>query len=36
VNAWFAAYQDLGLVGVSICAALLLFVLVNAYFQPRS
>ena len=33
---WLAAYQDLGLVGVSIVAAMLLFVLVNAYFQPRS
>jgi O-antigen ligase len=33
---WLAAYQDLGLVGVTLCAALLLFVLVNAYFQPRS
>lgn len=31
---WLAAYQDLGLVGVSIVAALLLFVLVSAYFQP--
>ena len=28
--------MTLGLVGVGICAALLLFVLVNAYFQPRS
>ena len=33
---WLAAYQDLGLVGVGLCAAFLLFVLVNAYFQPRS
>ena len=33
---WLTAYQDLGLVGVSIVAAMLLFVLVNAYFQPRS
>jgi hypothetical protein len=33
---WLAAYQDLGLVGAAICAALLLFVLVAAYFQPRS
>ena len=31
---WLAAYFDLGLVGVTICAALLLFVLVHAYFQP--
>jgi hypothetical protein len=33
---WLTAYQDLGLVGVSIVAAMLLFLLVNAYFQPRS
>jgi hypothetical protein len=33
---WFAAYYDLGLAGVAICIALLLFVLVSAYFQPRS
>jgi len=33
---WLAAYQDLGLVGVTIVAALLLFVLVSAYFQPPS
>lgn len=33
---WLAAYQDLGLVGVSIVASLLLFVLVSAYFQPPS
>ena len=33
---WLAAYFDLGLVGVTICAALLLYVLVSAYFQPRT
>jgi len=33
---WLAAYYDLGLVGVAIIAAFLLFVLVSAYFQPRS
>jgi hypothetical protein len=33
---WLTAYQDLGLIGVSIVAAMLLFLLVNAYFQPRS
>jgi hypothetical protein len=32
---WLAAYWDLGLIGVGLCAALLLFVLVNAYFQPN-
>jgi hypothetical protein len=31
---WLAAYWDLGLIGVGVCAALLLFVLVTAYFQP--
>jgi len=33
---WFAAYWDLGLVGVGLCLAMLLFVLVSSYFQPRS
>jgi hypothetical protein len=33
---WLAAYYDLGLVGVAIVAGFLLFVLVSAYFQPRS
>jgi O-antigen ligase/polysaccharide polymerase Wzy-like membrane protein len=32
---WLAAYYDLGLFGVAICATLILFVLVAAYFQPR-
>jgi hypothetical protein len=32
---WLAAYYDLGLTGVLICAVLLLFLLVTAYFQPR-
>jgi hypothetical protein len=32
---WLAAYFDLGVIGVIICASLLLFVLVNAYFQIR-
>jgi hypothetical protein len=32
---WLAAYLDLGLFGVVICAAILLFLLVSAYFQPR-
>jgi len=31
---WLAAYFDLGIVGVVVCAALLLFVLVSGYFQP--
>ena len=32
---WLAAYYDLGLTGAIIVGAMLLFVLVNAYFQPR-
>jgi PST family polysaccharide transporter len=32
---WLASYQEQGLIGVIICAALLLFLLVTAYFQPR-
>jgi hypothetical protein len=34
-SAWLAAYQDQGLIGVAVCAAILLFLLVLAYFQPR-
>jgi hypothetical protein len=33
---WLAAYWELGLAGAAICAAMLLSVLVAAYFQPRS
>lgn len=33
---WITAYYDLGLIGVSLCVAMLLFVLVSAYFQQRS
>jgi hypothetical protein len=32
---WLAAYYDLGLTGAIIVGAMLLFVLVCAYFQPR-
>jgi hypothetical protein len=32
---WLAAYQSQGLFGVVLCAVLLLFLLVAAYFQPR-
>jgi hypothetical protein len=32
---WLASYNDQGLFGVAICAAILLFLLVKAYFQPR-
>jgi hypothetical protein len=33
---WLAAYWDLGLIGVGLCAAMLLFVAMNAYVQPLS
>lgn len=33
---WIAAYHDLGLAGVAICMSMLFFVLISAYFQPRS
>ncbi len=33
---WIASYQDQGLFGVALCAAMLLFVLVAAFLQPRS
>jgi hypothetical protein len=32
---WLASYYDQGLVGVVICATILVFLLVTAYFQPR-
>ena len=32
---WLASYQEQGLIGVAICATILLFLLVTAYFQPR-
>jgi O-Antigen ligase len=32
---WFASYNMLGLFGVVVCATMLLFLLVSAYFQPR-
>ena len=31
---WLATYLDLGLLGVAICAVLVLFVFVSSYFQP--
>ncbi len=33
---WLSSYDELGLFGVCVCAMVLVFVLVNAYFQPRS
>jgi hypothetical protein len=32
---WLASYEEQGLFGVVICATILLFLLVTAYFQPR-
>ena len=32
---WLASYQTQGIFGVVVCAAILLFLLVAAYFQPR-
>ena len=32
---WLASYQEQGLFGVVVCAAILVFLLVTAYFQPR-
>jgi hypothetical protein len=32
---WLASYQQQGLFGVTVCAAMLVFLLVAAYFQPR-
>jgi hypothetical protein len=33
---WLSSYEEQGLFGVIVCAAMLLFLLVAAYFQPRS
>jgi hypothetical protein len=33
---WLSSYDELGLFGVSVCVIVLVFLLVNAYFQPRS
>ena len=32
---WLASYQEQGLFGVVVCATMLVFLLVTAYFQPR-
>jgi hypothetical protein len=32
---WFTSYQDQGLFGVTVCAIILIFLFVMAYFQPR-
>jgi hypothetical protein len=31
---WLSSYQEQGLFGVTVCAVILLFLLVNAYFRP--
>jgi hypothetical protein len=33
---WLSSYDELGLFGVSVCVIVLIFLFVNAYFQPRS
>jgi len=33
---WLSSYQEQGLVGVTLCATMLLFLLLNACFRPRS
>jgi hypothetical protein len=32
---WLSSYQEQGLFGVAVCAAMLLFLIAAAYFQPR-
>ena len=32
---WLSSYQEQGLFGVVVCATILLYLLVAAYFQPR-
>jgi O-Antigen ligase len=32
---WLSSYQEQGLFGVTVCALLLIFLFVTAYFQPR-
>jgi hypothetical protein len=32
---WLSSYQEQGLFGVTVCALILVFLLFNAYFQPR-
>lgn len=33
---WLSSYDELGLFGVGVCVIVLVFLVVNAYFQPRS
>ena len=32
---WIASYQQQGLFGIAVCATMLVFLLVSAFFQPR-
>ena len=32
---WLSSYQEQGLFGVAVCVAILLFLFITAYFQPR-
>ncbi len=32
---WIASYQEQGLLGITVCATMLVFLFVTAYFQPR-
>lgn len=32
---WLSSYEELGLIGVVICAVVLAYLLISAYFQPR-
>jgi O-Antigen ligase len=34
-SSWLSSYNDEGLIGVTVCATVLLFLFVAAYFQPR-
>jgi hypothetical protein len=33
---WLSSYDELGIFGVCVCVLVLVFLVVNAYFQPRS
>jgi len=33
---WLSSYQEQGIFGVAVCILILLFLFINAYFQPRS
>jgi O-antigen ligase len=33
---WLSSYQEQGIIGVAVCILILVFLFINAYFQPRS